>query len=512
MRHYFIIGILSIGLVFSGCQQKEELEPQTPELEKITLDANTLTLTVGEEHTFTVTTEPEGIEDITLTWSSSSPDIASVNEGTVTANAEGTASITVSSEDIQASCTVNVVAETIEIENITTDPAEASIEIGEAITITAIVEPEGIDPELNWTSSDDAVATVDGNGTVTGIAAGNAVITVEAAGKQANCNITVKAIEAESISINMTSATLVAGESTTLTATVLPENTTDKTVTWTSSDSNIASIDGAGLLTAKSAGNAVITAETANGKTAECSVTVQAAPMIGDFLYTDGTWSTEQDGNKTIAGIIYYVGNIAADDDLLASEHPGCTHGLAVSLSELANISWQSGYQSYGNSVSSWVEANTSFGSILADGNGIEIPTGYRNTKAIEAFNADPENSGWQVEAVQNLTLFRETNAAPENTSGWYLPSAKELALLTFGEQDGSILDHASKEIMDRINTVLESIGAKQLGGIMSFIPGMYWSSSETDASNCHYMLTMNGSIQQTSKNEVYSIRPVLAF
>lgn len=512
MKHYFIAGILSIGLAFSGCQQKEELEPQEPELEKITLDANTLTLTVGEEHTFTVTTEPEGIEDITLTWNSSSPDIASVNGGTVTANAEGSATITVTCDDVSASCTVNVEAETVEIESITTDPSEATIIIGETITISATVEPEGISPELNWTSSDETVATVDGNGTVTGIAAGNAIITVEAAGKQANCNITVQAIEAESISINMSSASLVTGESMTLTATVLPENTTDKTVTWTSSDSNIASIDGTGLLTAKSAGNAVITAETANGKTAECSVTVQAAPMIGDFLYTDGTWSTNQDADKTIAGIIYYTGNIAESDDVLASEHPGCTHGLAVSLSELTNISWQSGYQSYGNTVSSWIEANTSFGSILADGNSIDIPSGYRNTKAIEAFNAAPENSAWQVEAVQNLTSFRETNAAPGNTSGWYLPSAKELALLTFGEQDGSILDHASKEIMDQINTVLESIGAKKLGGIISFIPGMYWSSSETDASNCHYMLTMNGSIQQAAKNEVYSIRPVLAF
>lgn len=513
MKHYLLSGLLILGLIVSGCQQKEDLEPQTTELNRITLDATALTMSIGEKHTFTVTTEPADIDGITLQWNSSDSEIASVdNDGTVTAIAEGNAVITVNCNDISASCTVNVEDETVELESISIEPSEAEIAIGDTLILTAVTEPEDISLTLNWTSSDESIVTVNNNGEAVGVASGNAVITVEADGKIATCNIKVNAIEAESITLSPTSVTLMEGESTYITATILPENTSDKTLTWSSSDNTVAEINASGMITAISTGNATITAETVNGKTANCSVTVILKPQTGDILYSDGTWSTDIDNTKTAIGVIFYSGDITAYDSELAQDFPYCTHGLAISLNEITNTAWQSGYIDYDNSVSSWIEANTEFGSILTDNENINQPIGYRNTKAIKAFNAATENSGWPVEAVQCLTTFSESYPVPESTSGWYLPSIKEISLFTAGEQDGNILDIASKEMLNQINVVLENLGAKKLGGIISFIPGMYWSSSEIDKNECYYMQTMNGSLMNTSKYEVFSIRPILAF
>ena len=431
MKHYSLIALLLLGMIFTGCR-KEEHEPQTPgqedpvqeQLESITLDVTALALTVGEEYTFTVTTEPADIEGLTLSWSSSDESIVSVEDGTVTAVAEGTADITVSGGDnVSATCKVTV-------------SPEEEVEI-----------------------------------------------------------------EAESITLSTASADMLIGESITLTATVLPENTTDKTVTWTSSESSIAGVDDNGTVTAVSAGTAVITATTVNGRTAECTVTVQAAPMIGDYFYSDGSWSTELDENKTPVGLVFYIGDITAEDAALATEYPDCTHGLVVSLNNTNadGTTWQNAYESYGATVNSWVESNSGYGSI----NDASLANGYNNTKAIEAFNADPANSGWPVEAVQEIVNFRGSHQV-ENTSDWYLPSAKEWMLLSAGQFEGDVMDVSSTANLDIINGLLGSISdAEKIEGMNMgpfSIPGSFWSSTE------HFTTDLYKS------GALAKVRPILAF
>ena len=131
---------------------------------------------------------------------------------------------------------------------------------------------------VSWRSSNSEVATVDANGTVTAKRAGTAVITATSTnGKTAGCTVTVskKEIPITEVRLNKSTETLTEGETTTLTATVLPENTTDsKSVSWRSSNSEVATVDANGTVTAKRAGTAVITATSTNGKTAGCTVTV----------------------------------------------------------------------------------------------------------------------------------------------------------------------------------------------------------------------------------------------
>ncbi len=444
MKHYSLIALLLLGMIFTGCR-KEEHEPQTPgqedpvqeQLESITLDVTALALTVGEEYTFTVTTEPADIEGLTLSWSSSDESIVSVEDGTVTAVAEGTADITVSGGDnVSATCKVTV-------------SPEEEVEI-----------------------------------------------------------------EAESITLSTASADMLIGESMTLTATVLPENTTDKTVTWTSSESSIAGVDDNGTVTAVSAGTAVITATTVNGRTAECTVTVQAAPMIGDYFYSDGTWSTELDENKTPVGLVFYIGDITAEDAALATEYPGCTHGLVVSLNNTNadGTTWQNAYESYGATVNSWVESNSGYGSI----NDTSLANGYNNTKAIEAFNADPANSGWPVEAVQEIVNFRGLHPV-EHTSDWYLPSAKEWMLLSAGQFEGDVMDVSSTANLDIINGLLGSISdAEKIEGMNMgpfSIPGSFWSSTEHSLEiELSYSSGGNITTDLYKSGALAKVRPILAF
>ena len=157
-----------------------------------------------------------------------------------------------------------------------------TLEIGESYTLFATVSPDNAtDKSVTWTSSDQSVAMVE-DGKVTAIESGTTTITATTSnGKTASCSVTVnepapEIIEVTSVSLNKSSLALEIGESETLTATVLPSNATDKSVTWTSSDQAVAMVAN-GEVTAVGSGIATITATVSNGKTATCRITVNAA-------------------------------------------------------------------------------------------------------------------------------------------------------------------------------------------------------------------------------------------
>ena len=117
------------------------------------------------------------------------------------------------------------------------------------------------------------MATVS-DGVVTAKKVGSATITAKAGDKTATCTVTVVATPVTSVTLNKTTASLKAGETVTLTATVKPDDATDRTVTWSTSDASVATVSD-GVVTAKKVGSATITAK-AGDKTATCTVTVVA--------------------------------------------------------------------------------------------------------------------------------------------------------------------------------------------------------------------------------------------
>ena len=254
--------------------------------ESITLDKPELTLTIGASEKLTATVFPEDVTDKTVTWSTSDAAIATVdNEGNVTAVSVGEATITATCGDKSATCKVTV--NPILAESITLDKTELSLTIGETDKLTATVLPEDVtDKTVTWSTSDAVIATVDTEGNVTAVAVGEATITATCGDKTATCKVTVSPILAESITIDKTELSLTIGETEKLTATVLPEDVTDKTVTWSTSDASIATVDAEGNVKAIAVGEATITA-TCGDKSATCKVTVN--PILAESIALDKT-------------------------------------------------------------------------------------------------------------------------------------------------------------------------------------------------------------------------------
>ena len=139
---------------------------------------------------------------------------------------------------------------------------------------------------VSFVSNKEAIATVDANGCVTGNSVGKATITAQTNyATSATCVVNVTAVLATSISIVPSSTVLMIGSSVQLRA-VLPENTSNKKVTWSSSNKNVATVDANGLVKAVKQGEAIITAKTADGSnlSAQCSVKVVQGDVNGDGI------------------------------------------------------------------------------------------------------------------------------------------------------------------------------------------------------------------------------------
>ena len=160
------------------------------------------------------------------------------------------------------------------------DITEMGLVVGETAVLTATVLPENAtDKSVTWLSSAPEIVSVDEDGTVEGLAAGNATVTVATTdgGKTAECHIQVvpATVSVTGVELDITELEIEVGQTAVLTATVLPEDATDKTVAWSSSAPETVSVDEDGNVQGLAVGDAVITVTTADGgKTAECIVTV----------------------------------------------------------------------------------------------------------------------------------------------------------------------------------------------------------------------------------------------
>ena len=290
----------------AGCTVTVE-KKQIPVTE-VRLSESTVGIVEGSTYKLTATVLPENTTDSkNVSWSSNNEAVATVDaNGNVTAKRAGTAVITATSTNGKtAGCTVTVSKKEIPITEVRLNKSTETLTEGETTTLTATVLPENTtdSKSVSWRSSNSEVATVDAKGTVTAKRAGTAVITATSTnGKTAGCTVTVskKEIPIIEISLDKSSATLTEGETTTIVATVLPENTTDsKSVSWSSSNSEVATVDANGTVTAKRAGTAVITATSTNGKTAGCTVTVSKKEIPITEISLDKSSATLTEGETT---------------------------------------------------------------------------------------------------------------------------------------------------------------------------------------------------------------------
>jgi len=266
--------------------------PVTPTVSSVTVAPATATMNPNDTQqlTATVTVNP-ATADQTVTWTSSNSNVASVSAtGLVTAVAQGSATITATSnldntKSGTCAVTVNAPAAPVPVTAIALNKATTTIAIGSSETLSINYTPTDANTgkAVNWTSSNQSVATVDNTGKVTGIAAGTATITAISTTDNtitASCTVTVQAIPVTGVTMAPTTANVQVNGTTTLTATVQPTNATNKTVNWSTSDANIATVNNNGVVTGVAAGSATITATADGNKTAICTVTVTAGPPV----------------------------------------------------------------------------------------------------------------------------------------------------------------------------------------------------------------------------------------
>ncbi len=254
--------------------------------ERIILNTESAQLKVGENIRLEVTVLPEDATDKTVTWSAEDPNIAIVDDnGNVSAVSLGETTITARCGEVSASCRVSVISTLAE--SIVLNTESAQLKVGEGITLEATVLPEdATDKTIIWSSENTEIAVVDEDGNVTAHSIGETVITARCGEATANCRISVVPTPAERIILNTESAQLKVGEGIRLEATVLPEDATDKTVTWYSEDQHIATVDVNGNVSAMALGNTAIVAR--SGETsAICWVSVVETPAESIFLNTE---------------------------------------------------------------------------------------------------------------------------------------------------------------------------------------------------------------------------------
>jgi uncharacterized protein YjdB len=246
------------------------------DITNVTLDKNTLNLTVNSTDKLTATVLPSDAKNKNITWISSDEDIATVStSGLVTAKSVGTAYITayatVDSSQYDT-CEVNV---RIAVTGVSLSKTATYLTTNGTETLTAIVFPSNANQNVTWSSSNSSVATVS-YGIITGVGAGTATITVttDDDNKTATCTVSVSGspVSVTGVSLNKSTTTIAAGGTEILRATITPANATNQDLEWSSNNTSVATVTD-GIITGKAAGTATITV-TVGDKTAECVVTV----------------------------------------------------------------------------------------------------------------------------------------------------------------------------------------------------------------------------------------------
>ena len=257
-------------------------KPEKISVTKVSLDKTKVTLNKGKTLQLKAKVEPNNATNKTVTWKSSNSKVATVStSGKVTAKGKGTATITATADGKSATCTITV---EVPVTKVSLDKTKVTLNNGETLQLKAKVEPNNAtNKTVTWKSSNSKVATVS-NGKIKAKAIGTATITVTAkdgSGKKAVCTVTVKQ-PVTGIVLNKTESELNIGETLTLKATVKPNNATNKSVTWKSSNNKVATVSN-GKIKAVAEGKAkiTVTAKDGSGKTEICIVKV-----VDPYKYT----------------------------------------------------------------------------------------------------------------------------------------------------------------------------------------------------------------------------------
>ena len=409
----------------------------------IVLDKKSVNLQIGGQTALVATVTPAE-KQAALTWLSTDESVATVKDGVITAVAKGTATIYALIGEVEASCEVSVTDSPVK--SITLDKTKLALFVGDTATLTATVEPESAAAlAIDWFSSNEEIASVNSKGEVTAIKAGTVTITAKIESVEAKCSVTISNVEVTGIAFDVTSKEIAENESFIIVATITPDNATVKDIEWATENAAIAQIEQLPYnqckVTGIAEGTVKITAFAADGKvSAECAVTVKKAetpstePKVGDYFYSDGTWSDgglvsiNADGTnpvwaetkpapisgKTVIGIVFQTN---PDRIAQTEKDKGFTHGYVVATKKAHSPEKSlTAYCMSGDfeCLSAKKAASTWYKNI----------DGYTETQTVLA--------AYPGDKVKNVPLFDWVTtdfqpAAPASTSGWFVPATGQV-------------------------------------------------------------------------------------
>ena len=301
----------------ASCGEQPQPEPPTPpvvdvKVESVTVDKIELELHLQDTYDLQTTVLPENATNKAVTYTSLRPTVASVDaSGKITALAEGTTVISVVSADnaaARAEVIVTVTKLVVSVNEVKLDVSSLDLLIGEKHDLVATVLPENAtDKSVTFSSLDEDIASVDKDGKVTAKKAGTTYVFCSAndgSGKQAKVKVTVSEshIDVTSVSIgSVKSITLEPNAGQKLQVTVLPENATDKSVTFTSTDPEVVSVDAEGNIKALKVGSSSIIVQSVDNpsKIDTLNVTVaETVVHVESLNISDETKSVEENAEK----------------------------------------------------------------------------------------------------------------------------------------------------------------------------------------------------------------------
>lgn len=425
------------------CNVKVSDDGTKVEVTGVSLNETTLSLDEGQTEKLTATVAPENATNKAVTWSTSKPNIATVdiNNGTVTAVAQGTATITAKTSDggFEASCTVTVKTPATETKSVSLNKGTLTLSVGGAETLTASVKPDSLtDKSVTWSTSDAAVATV-ANGVVTAKAPGTATITAALKTDntiKATCQVTVSGNGPSDteITLDKTSLTLekngndVQNQKGELTAAVTPESAANQGVEWAiTTGADVIDISPSGNsceITPKKPGTAsiTVTSKADNSKTASCTVTVNGLVLNQKNITLEAgktyqLTTTMRPDNKTVT----WESDTRTEGSVVASVDQS---GLVTAVKEgTANITVTTTDHAYRDTCAVTVEAAGTGGgveSVEIDGGNHEMLAGAQTPLQLTA-KVTPADTGATVtwaSSDTNVAEITSTGAVTAKNAG----------------------------------------------------------------------------------------------
>ena len=449
----------------------------TVETVAIISEGNATDLQVGKSLQLYAQYVPEDVIPNSVSWTVDNTSLASIDQNGLISGLNAVKSdegwtsvkVTVNADGVESYLTLRVIPrqpDSIELDL----PAKGYIKVGEEWHFNPRVLPEGLGYTVYCSTSlpngrpqNDAygVYVSEVAGAIRGIFAVSGHENLVYDNIRKEVNLEVLPYYVETLTLPASQDVEVGG-----TFMLVPEFTSDvegheptyKDLEWKSSDPSKATVDANGKVAALATGTVVITATTTSGyavpagqpqKSASCTLNISEATLginVGDYYYSDGTWSSDLNPSKTVIGVVFARANSASSDALLAKDYPDCVHGLVLSIDEYVQPATQN---------RSWLRADLinwmsqhGYSQWLVD----DKYCGYNNTQGLLALNkANVKSNGdvihvYHVEAVKQ---HREKVQTPAGASAWYMPSYMEMVELSNN--------------LDAVNASLEKVGGTTL-------------------------------------------------